>query len=178
MCSRHSSEHFLKKRPCKDYKAEYNRGSLNHIWPLAERHHCICWLYHHKSLWQLISVASFTCEYSGHSLKAGSIHGPVYSPLALLWAHRFLWYICWLTAYWKTLNGGLNYFMHSSPYGSICITFIHRRVQYEHIFSLPIFYLLFSRHTAPLAYRMGVIAWCSIYLLHFGLNSIITLREE
>ena len=137
------------------------------------KYHCVCWLY----LLQLAVTASFPRDVPGHPLKAG-MHRPLCFSLdqSQLWAHRFLRSICWLIANFATFSGGVKYFIEVFPYRSI--TFIHRRVHYEHISLLQFFYLLFSLYTVPLACSIGIITWCSIYLLHSVLNSNISPREK
>lgn len=150
MCSRHSSEQFPKRWPW---------------WPLRSQTQVALWIIFGlngktlfpmlagpcKCLFWLTVAASFTCDHTRHSLKAGGIHGPLCFPLdwSLSWAHRFLRYIYWLIVYLKTYCGGLKYFMWASSYGSIYITFSHWRMLHEHIFLFQFLLSLQFSHSSP-----------------------------
>ena len=86
------------------------RGSLNHIWTLVGKYHFTYWLGHRKSLLQLTRVVFYLKtlgtpwrqeEYMDLCIPHWTYH-----------EHTDIRYICWLTAYLKTFNECLNYFIH------------------------------------------------------------------
>lgn len=121
------------------------RGSLNHIWTLAGKYHFTHWLGHRKSLLQLTRVVFYLKtlgtpwrqeEYMDLCIPHWTYH-----------EHTDTRYICWLTAYLKTFNECLNYFIHDLLMEVYVLPLFTEERSMSMFFSSK-FYLLFRLHTS------------------------------